>query len=498
MRPKARLQSTLLAALWLLASSCATTTNPVTGERELVGISTQQEIAMGTKAAEQVQQQMGLVDDPALRGYIRQLGARLAPYSPRRDLPYSFDVVLMPEPNAFALPGGHIYVSRGLLAITNSEAELAGVIGHEIGHVAARHHAQRQTRSQAVGAATVLGTLAAAVLGGGQAAQAVNELGQVAGSGLIASYGRDQERQSDDVGQRIAAKAGYDPAGISVFLDTLGRASELETGQKRQPSFFDSHPSTPERVRDTKTRAASLRAAAMPAIAASPAIAGSRRAFYEHLRGLLVGPDPASGIFVGQRFLHPDLDLAIDFPSGWKTVNAQSSVGAQHPQGTGFVRLQSQGAGSDVRAAANAFANQAKLALQQSQEIRIAGRPAWRALAQTQDGTAVQFTWIARGGSIYRVEGVAKSAGFNALAASFDRVARSVRGLQSSERNGIRERRLEVATARAGETLVQLGKRTGNAWGPKETAIANGVPLNVRFRAGDPVKIAKERPYRGR
>lgn len=483
-----------LTALFLFASACATTTNPVTGERELEGMSTQQEISLGKKASQQVQEQMGLVDDPALRAYVRDLGARLAPYSPRRDLPYSFDVVQMAEPNAFALPGGHIYVSRGLLAITNSEAELAGVIGHEIGHVAARHHAQRQTRSTAVGAATALGTIAAAILGGGQAAQTVGQLGQVAGSGLIASYGRDQERQSDDVGQRIAAKAGYDPAGISSFLGTLGRATELETGQKREPSFFDSHPSTPERVRDTQTRAASLQAGR------SAPIAGSRLAFYERLRGMLVGPDPAGGLFVGEKFLHPDMNFVIQFPAGWQTVNTPSTVGAQHPQGAGVVKLQSQGQGqgSDLRAAADAFATQAKVTLQQEQSLKIAGRPAWRALTQTQDGTVAQFTWIARGGGILRIDGIAKGNAWKTLEPSLDRAARSVRGLNAAEREGISEQRLEIATARGGETLIQLGKRTGNAWGPKQTAIANDVPLDVRFQAGQPVKIARERPYRGR
>lgn len=487
-----RIAAVAVAGWLLLASACATTTNPVTGQRELLGMSTQEEIAAGAKAAKQVQQEMGLVDDPALRDYVRAIGARLAPFSPRRDVPFTFDVVQMREPNAFALPGGHIYVSRGLLAISNSEAELAGVLGHEIGHVAARHHAQRQTRSTAIGAATVLGTLAAAVLGGGQAAQAVNQLGQVAGSGLIASYGRDQERQSDDVGQRMAARAGYDPGAISSFLDTLGRATELETGTKRQPSFFDSHPSTPERVANTRSRAASLRAAS-----ATP-IAASRRAYYDRLRGLLVGADPAEGIFRDERFLHPGLDLAIQFPSGWQTVNSRAVVGAQHPQGAGVVKLQQQGRGSDLRAAANEFEAKAKVTLQSGQEVRVAGRKAWRALARTQDGTTAQLTWFSHDGTIYRIDGVAKSPAWDSLVPTLDRVVRSIRRLTEGEREGLSERRIDVVSARAGETLVALGRRTGNAWTPKETAVANGVALGVRFRAGDPVKITKDRPYSGR
>ena len=491
LRPK--LASVLLVPLVVTTlSGCATTTNPVTGERELVGMSTQQEIAVGEKAAAQVAAEMGLVENPVLQSYVRAIGDKLAPFSPRKDVPFSFDVVSMPEPNAFALPGGHIYVSRGLLAIANSEAELAGVVGHEIGHVAARHHAQRQTRSQAVGAATVLGTLAAAVLGGDQAAQAVNQLGQVAGSGLIASYGRDQERQSDDVGQRIAAEAGYDPAAISSFLETLGRATKLETGQERQPSFFDSHPTTPERVQTTRQRAATL------ARAPGGPIAPSRQAFLEKLRGLPLGIDPAEGIFRDERFLHPDLGIVVDFPRGWRTANTRSMVGAQNPEGTAVVKLQGQGRGTDVKRAADAFAAQAKITLQQEDRIRILGKDAWRAHTQTRDGTVAQFTWFEHQGQIYRFEGLAKGSAWKGVSGTLDGAARSVRAITSSERNSIREKRLDLVTARAGETIVQLGKRTGNAWTPKETAVANGVPLDVRFDSGFVVKIAKEVPYRSR
>ena len=133
----------------------------------------------------------------------------------------------MAEANAFALPGGHIYVSRGLLAIANSEDELANVIGHEIGHVAARHHARQQARAQQVGVASVLGTLAAAVLGGAEAAQVVGQLGQIAGAGYMASHSRDQERESDEIGQTLAAKGGWNPAGMAEFLATLGRETTL-------------------------------------------------------------------------------------------------------------------------------------------------------------------------------------------------------------------------------------------------------------------------------
>ena len=237
-----------------LALACAV--NPVTGQREVVLLSEAQEAQLGRESAAQVEEQMGIVDDPAMAGYIRELGARLARHSPRRGVDYRFAIADMGVPNAFALPGGYIYVSRGALVLANTEAELAGVIGHEIGHVAARHSVQRQTRSVGVGLLTLLGVVAAGAAGGEQAAQTVGQLGQVAGAGLIATYGRDQERQADQVGQELAARAGYDPAGVAGFLASLGRETQrLSGGRSRQPSFFDSHPLTDERVATTGARA---------------------------------------------------------------------------------------------------------------------------------------------------------------------------------------------------------------------------------------------------
>ena len=251
-------------------------------------MSTERENALGRQAAQEVEQSIGLVRDPELTAYIDALGQRLAQHSPRRDVTYRFHVADMPEPNAFALPGGYIYVSRGLLVIANSEAELANVIGHEIGHVAARHASQRETRSVGVGLLSALGTIVAGVAAGGQAAQAVSQLGQIAGAGLIASYGRDQERQADEVGQQLAAGSGWDPGAISNFFVTLERQTKLEHGE-RLPSFLDSHPMTSERAQTTAARARSL------TVTPAPPVAATQRAFLHEFEDLLIGPDPGAG-----------------------------------------------------------------------------------------------------------------------------------------------------------------------------------------------------------
>jgi predicted Zn-dependent protease len=476
----------------LLLLACATSVNPVTGERETLVVSPEQEAAAGRQAAEQVRQQMGLVEDPELQAYVEELGRRLAARSPGQN-EYRFAIVDMEEPNAFALPGGWIYVSRGLLALANSEDALANVLAHEIGHVAARHHAQRQTRATGVGVATILGTLAAAVLGGPSAAQAVGAIGQSAGAGLIASYSRDQERQSDEIGQQLAASAGYDPMGMATFLRSLERYERHRLGEAREPTFLDSHPSTPERVAAAQERAEQWvgRPAGMP-------VASDRRAFLAQLDGLAVGPDPAEGVVRGETFLHPDLDLFVRFPSGWTVVNAPQAVMAGAPERDAALALTLQGRGDDPRRAAEEFAARAQgVALRDLGATRVNGLAAERARVEAEQAV-VELTWIAHAGSIYRFEAAAVPRRFDAYLDRLRAAVESFRPLAAEERASIRERELRVVEARAGETLETLSRRTDNAWSPEETAIMNDLDAAQDLGSGIAVKVAREQPYPAR
>jgi predicted Zn-dependent protease len=446
-------------------------------------------VRTGAEAAEQVEAEMGLVRDPELSAYVQQVGARLAAHSPRQDLRYRFAIADMPETNAFALPGGYIYVSRGLLALANSEAQLANVIGHEIGHVAAHHHARQQARATNVGILSALGTVAAAILGGAEAAQMVGSLGQLAGAGSIASYSREQERESDDIGQRIAAQSGYDPGAMAEFLGALGRESQVgQHGATRAPSFLDSHPSTPERVGATRSRAATL------AVRSSPAFAPTREKFLALLEGLMVGPDPAQGIFEGTRFLHADMDLSLRFPAEWQTQNSPARVAGGSPRGDALIALELQGRGDDPRAAAEQFLAQQRLNVARSHPLRVNGLRAFELVGAAQDAAA-HITWIAYRGSVYRISGLASPAQFRNYEALFAKTAGSFRPLTPAERGRFKQRVLTLATAQAGETLEDLGRRTGNAWGIEQTAVANGLRPGDPLEAGRRLKIAVDKPY---
>ena len=477
----------------LCVSGCAV--NPVTGRPEMVLMSTEQEKKIGAEAAQMVATEMGFLDSPVLSEYVAAVGQRLAQHSPRQDVTYSFRVVEMKEPNAFALPAGHIYVSRGLLALTNSEEELAGVIGHEIGHVAARHAVQRQTRAAGLGILALPGALVGAVLA--PAGNVINAPVAILGGGLLASYSRGQERQADEVGQQLSAEAGIDPIGIAVFLHALERATVGPGGEARQPGFFDSHPSTPERVAAAKARAKKSDWTPQPGVAAD------RAELLSKLDGLLVGDDPAEGVFQENLFLHPDMGFAIRFPGGWREINSARSAGAVAPGHDGTFVLELSGSGTDAREAANAdlqkLAEERSVVVVESGPTKVGSLSAFRAhaLVDTRDGTMpLEISWVAFEGTVYRLTGLAAAGRFDAYQPLFRRAAGSFRPIAQSERDSIQATRLRVVRARAGETLARLSARTGSTWTPREIAVANGLAENAALAAGQLVKVALPEPYR--
>lgn len=424
----------------------------------------------GAEAAKTVAAQIGIVRDPALASYVSAIGKRLSRNAPSGSFRYSFQIVDQDAPNAFALPGGFIYVSRGLLAMANNETELANVLGHEIVHVARRHAAARQGLMRALPSYL-----------------------RYSAMGQAAAYGRDQERESDRLGQGLAALAGYDPMGLADFLTQLEYSERLQLGFSRIQGYLDSHPATRERVGGAAARARSIRFTPRPGVE-------GRATYLRRLDGLVVGTGAAEGVFQGDRFLHPDLGFSLHFPAGWDVINSKQAVGAISPRRDAQVVFEFQGPGDDPELAASEFIAEQQgqgLRVEALQRVKIAGLPAVRAKGRAASPRApisMHFTWISRGGTIYRLTGAALG-GSGRLAGVFNNVARSFRPLTPRERNSIRETRLHIVKAREGETLAQLSRRTRNEWNLQETAVMNGVFANARLEAGTPMKVAISRPY---
>jgi predicted Zn-dependent protease len=413
----------------------------------------------GRDAAKQVEAAIGVVTDPALRAYVQAVGARLARNAPGFRYDYRFEIADEPAPNAFALPGGRIYVSRGALALTASEDELANVLGHEIAHVASRHAAAQQ---------------------------------QVAGGGLmrtlqfesLAAYSRDLERSADRLGQGLAAVSGYDPNGMASFLVSLDRLDRLRTGAARMPGFLDSHPGTPGRAHDVAQRAGTMHWSRGAGVTSGPA---------EHLRrldGLVLGGDPAQGVFDGSRFLHAGLGFTIRFPEGWQTVNTPQAVGALAPDRRMQIVLSAAGEGSDVAGAAADFEEEIRRSLhvESAGPVKVTGRDAFRLRARAGDGSLIA-TFIAHDGLVYQL--TCMGAERRRLEALCNSATRTFRPLPPEWLAKVTGLRLALVEARAGETLAALGARSGNAWTPGETAAWNALAPDVRLAGGERVKVAR-------
>jgi predicted Zn-dependent protease len=448
------------AVVWLVAALAGCAINPVSGRRELALVSASQEREIGREQAKHVEAEMGLVDDPQLTAYVREVGARIAAQSP---LPgdYTFQIVDLPEPNAFSLPGGYVYVSRGLLALMSSEDELAGVVGHEVGHIAARHAVQRVSRAVPIAIVSGVGAAVTGIVSP-TLGSVVGGAGLAANRAILAPYGREQEREADRVGAELEARAGWDPAGLAAALRTLARAEALQQqGGSPRSSFFATHPALPERVENVTALAAGI------VRGSGTRIAATARAFVERLDGLVVGARADEGVLDGATFVHPVLGVAVTFPEGWKTENARDGVTASDPYGDAVIVLDVAGQGDDpARVLAEVDAQAGTDLARRAEHLRIDGRPAVRVIADAQgaDGPLVlDLTCVAHGGAIFRILGAARPSAAARTAPAFQAAARSFRTPTAAERGRIRETRLRLVSARGGETVAALAARARSA-----------------------------------
>jgi predicted Zn-dependent protease len=303
----------LAIAILLVVAACAV--NPATGRREFSLVSESEEIQMGREADPQITASIGLVDDPELQSYVSGLGMRLAEVSERPNLPWSFKVVDDPIVNAFAVPGGFIYVTRGILASFDSEAELAGVLGHEVGHVTARHSANQISRQQLQQIGLGVGMIFS---------ETVRDYGSLAAAGLQVmnlSFSRGDETQSDELGLRYIARLSYDPEAMIGVFQMLANVSA--GGEGRIPQWQLTHPYPENREAHIREEiaAAGLR----------PGGRVARDEYLDRIDGLVFGEDPRQGFFRQTRFLHPELAFELTFPTGWRTVNQRTLVAAIAP-----------------------------------------------------------------------------------------------------------------------------------------------------------------------
>jgi len=463
------------AALLLVAAACAV--NPATGRREFMLVSEQQEISLGRESDPAVAAQFGVVDDPALQQYVDDLGQRLAAVSERPDLPWSFKVVDDPLVNAFALPGGYIYVTRGILAHFDSEAELAGVLGHEIGHVTARHGASQMSRQQLQQIGMVAGMVVS---------ETFRQYSDLAAMGLQImnlSYSRDDESQSDRLGLRYISRLDYDAdAMIGVFemLATAGGGSR----DGRLPEWQLTHP-YPE------TRSADIRAAIQRTGVSRDGLIG-RDEYLDMLDGMVYGENPRDGYFEGPRFLHPDLAFELTFPDGWTTVNQRSQVGAVSSQEDAMVVLSVASDVASPAAGVREFLSQEGITGGRVSESTSNGVTTARAefSVPAETGTMEgEVAFISYGGLTYRMLGYAAAANWSARRASVANTISSFAPVTDPAVLNVQPMRLGIVTVPQPMSLNSFVRSNPQSLEIEELARLNRVEPSEVISAGTRIKV---------
>jgi len=459
-----------------VVAACAT--NPVTGKPEISLVSEQQEIQMGQQGAQQVAQQVGLVKDQALQNYLQTIGSGIATKSERPNLPWTFRAVDDPSPNAFALPGGYVFVTRGLLDLMNNEAELASVLGHEIGHVTARHSVHQMSEQQLAQLALGVGAILSPT---------VAQLGEVASQGLgllFLKYSRDDERQADDLGFRYALNQGYDVRYMDDVFRSLQRLGEASK-ESPLPSWLATHPGEAERIQTIDSKLAQLQ----PAQLANTKV--NAREYLQRVNGLVYGADPRNGFFQGNTFYHPDLRFQISLPSGWQGQNLSQAVIAVSPQQDGIIQL-TLAQGNSPEAAARAFLSQRGIQPGQASQQTVNGVPAVASTFQAQteqgviQGLAAFFTY---NGATYQVIGYAPAQRFGAYESAFRQSLGSFAPVTDSRVLNVQPKKLNVVSLPQQMTLAEFAQRNPSTIPLAELAIVNQVEdPNKALPAGTPVK----------
>lgn len=492
-------------AMLLSASACTQVRNPATGELQYTSLSPEEEARLGRAEHPRALAQFGgTYDDAQLQAYVERVGTRVKNASEMAAEDFTFTLLDSDMVNAFALPGGYVYVTRGLLALANDEAELAGVLGHEVGHITARHTAQRYDRAQAgqlgTVAAQVLGALGGAYLGGAEGArlggQFGGQLGSLGAAAYVQGFSREQEFEADQLGIRYLAGAGYDPTAMATFLEALQandafearRAGRSQEDENLFSGWLRSHPRTPDRV----ARAAENEASATPGARDT-----ERAAFLAAIDGMIYGENPAQGFVRGNRFEHPVLRIAFDAPPGFRLQNSPSAVLGTDgrgrfllfdmaPEGTG---------GGDLRGyLQNEWVTNQRL--QDLQSLTVNGLDAavgfGRVALNDQPAQAMFSAVRAADGKVYRLLYARAGNLTRTDVAAFEESLRSFRGLTASEAAALRPMRIEVVTVGPGDTVQSLAGRMEvdeNAQALFE--LLNGLDRGRRLEPGAQVKLIR-------
>jgi len=472
-RPAGTRTATLL--LVALATACAT--NPATGRRELSLVGEGQEIQMGLEGAKAAAAQMGIYPDSAIQRYVNSLGQQVAKVGERPALPWSFTVVDDPIVNAFALPGGPIFISRGILTHMNSEAQLVSVLGHEVGHVTAKHSVSQISKQQLLGGLFTVGMIVRPEL---------QQFGGLASQGLgllFLKYGRDDEVQADDLGFRYMTRIGYDPREMAEMFRTLERVSG--GGSRGTPEWLSTHPDPGNRVAKTGER---ISAAGATIFAATRV---ERNSFLRRLDGMVFGEDPRQGFFEQGVFLHPSLKFRFAFPNGWKTQNSASAVIGVSAQGDAQIVLELAGNVAPQQALSQ-FLGQQGVTPAGTSTAPINGLSAavGQFTAALQDGSrlAGYVGFIQLDGTTYRLLAITPAQLIQQYDGTFRGTINSFARLTDPRALAAKPMRVRLVTVPRSMTVAQFHAQYPSTVPVEQVALMNGFDAGATIPAGTTMK----------
>lgn len=474
--------SAFLLIIFILASSCVR--NPVTGKREFMLLSKKQEIAMGAQSDPEIVSFFGLYEDEELQRFIDVKGEQMAAISHRPELDYDFKVLDSPVVNAFAVPGGYVYFTRGILAHFNNEAEFAGVLGHEIGHIAARHSAKQYSKAMLAQVGLVAGMVISPEFA---------QFADVANQGvslLFLKFGRDAEEQSDRLGVEYSTKIGYDAEEMAEFFLTLSRM-RLQSGVEAVPTFLSTHPDPANRYEDVQKLAAlwqeKLNAADLEE---------NRNQYLRMIDGMIYGEDPKQGFVEDNVFYHPVLKFKFPIPSEFTFQNTPQQVQMAHTSGKA-IALMTLAQGESLEAAAQATLQNNQLQAVDSRQLSVNGLQALAVVAdqqQQQQGQQapmrVLLYFISYNGNIYQFLGASAANDFNSFTRVFTDIFNNFAPLNDPDKLNRQPERIIIKTVQRAGTLAEVLRRHNvPAERMEELALLNGMELTDPMEAGILFKV---------
>ncbi|GAB4372131.1 MAG: M48 family metalloprotease [Calditrichia bacterium] len=467
-----------LVVLLALVISCAV--NPVTGKRELMLLSEAEEIQLGKETDVSIVQTYGIYPDEELTNYVRSIGQRMAKLSHRPNLNFEFKVMDTPVINAFAVPGGFVYITRGILAYLNSEAEFAGVVGHEIGHVTARHSAKQYSRAQLAQLGLGLGSILS------EDFRQYAGLAQFGVGMLFLKFSRDNERQSDDLGVEYATKAGYDATYMANFFETLERMSPGED-RSGLPGWFSTHPNPADRVEAIRRQAQ-----AWQQKVGIKNLKVGREEFLRHIDGIVFGEDPRQGYVEDNAFYHPELKFQFPVPLGWTVNNTPAQVQMTSPEQDAAIIFTLETATSPTEAA-NKFISNSKATVVSRSSLTISGFPAHRAITDitsSQGVLRVLSYFIQKDQNIYVFHGFTGQSSFPNFQPVFQSTPEQFKHLSDPNKINVAPDRIRIKKVpRSGtvrEALIALGVADDKL---EAMALLNGKLLTDTVEANTLLKV---------